>query len=427
MTAGGWAGETEGMKDGSQPQPWHCLPFIEGATYGLELVYPYETECRVVHDAAGVRFDFDYAGEPGGVLSGGEFIFFNAPGKPQFYLFNTRIDIQAPPGHVLRTEPHPRFFTDPTGTAPLALIGNVQSEWYPRMLFVVFKVPPPGGRHVFRKGEPFAQVVFVPHRAEYSLRAFSPDEEAARRDLDDSISLLRSQIARREWRDPDGNRFNDHYKVLSRAFTEGGMDGVRRAVDAAREERAGALPATLDGCLAAGEALIARDEYDQAKSVYAHALSLAPDHPAALRQMGICLACTGGPAAGLRLMERAAQLEPSNPDHPAALGRMLTLLGRHRDAEGAYRAALRAGGPKLNLLNALAVALANQGRLDEALAACRSSLAVKPHPQAHEMIGTILAHQRRHAAARAAYDAALALDPAYEPARKALARLPRES
>ena len=120
MKSGGWGGSTEGMVDGSQPQPWHCLPFVEASTYGLELVYPYETECQVVNDTDGIRFEFDYSNEPGGILSGGEFIFFNSDGPPDFYLFNTRIDVRAPAGHVIRTEPHPRFFTDRTQTVPAA-------------------------------------------------------------------------------------------------------------------------------------------------------------------------------------------------------------------------------------------------------------------------------------------------------------------
>ena len=43
----GWGGERQPRKDGSMEQAWHCLPFSEGARYGIELVYPYENELRV--------------------------------------------------------------------------------------------------------------------------------------------------------------------------------------------------------------------------------------------------------------------------------------------------------------------------------------------------------------------------------------------
>src|SRR5271167_499447 len=99
-----WGGPPEKMEDGSEPQPWHCLPFVEGSTYGLELIYPYETECQVVHDGATIRIDFDYANEPGGGLSDSEFKAFSPVRAAKYYLFNTRLDLQPPPGHVLRTE-----------------------------------------------------------------------------------------------------------------------------------------------------------------------------------------------------------------------------------------------------------------------------------------------------------------------------------
>ena len=53
---------------------------------------------------------------------------FTEPRLPQFYTFATSIDIQAPPGYVLQIQPHPRFFTDTTGTVPLSLIGQVDNR-----------------------------------------------------------------------------------------------------------------------------------------------------------------------------------------------------------------------------------------------------------------------------------------------------------
>jgi hypothetical protein len=360
MRVGGWSGADEGMVDGSQPQPWHCLPFVEASTYGLELVYPYETECQVVSDEQGVRFEFDYSSEPGGILSGGEFIFFNSAGPPEFYLFNTRIDLQAPAGHVVRTEPHPRYFTDRTRTFPLALIGHIQSEWYPRKLFVVFKVPPVGSRHVFTKGEPFAQVVFVPQRVVYNTVPFDTQEEQARRELETAIESTRSLIASNEWSNPTGAKFNDHYKVLARAFKEEGMAGVRQIVDRALAERKNSLPSTIAECLARGEDLVGQQQFDEAKPVYAHVLQREPNNSIAMRQLGICIACSGAPAAGLSLMTQALSLAPQNLVHHAALGQMLRLLGRHAEAEAAYRAALKLWPNDPDLLNGLNQAITSQ-------------------------------------------------------------------
>src|SRR5947208_596092 len=77
LAVGDWSGTSAKMEDGSDPQPWHCLPFVEGSTHGLELIYPYEVECQVVNDSGIVRFDWDYAKEPGGELTGAEFLLFS--------------------------------------------------------------------------------------------------------------------------------------------------------------------------------------------------------------------------------------------------------------------------------------------------------------------------------------------------------------
>ena len=68
----GWAGTAAKMEDGSAPQPWHCNPFVEGSTYGLELIYPYETECQVINDKGAVRIEWDYARERDSGASGNE-------------------------------------------------------------------------------------------------------------------------------------------------------------------------------------------------------------------------------------------------------------------------------------------------------------------------------------------------------------------
>ena len=43
----GWAGTREPRANGSREQVWHCVPFSEGAQYGIELFYPYDNELHV--------------------------------------------------------------------------------------------------------------------------------------------------------------------------------------------------------------------------------------------------------------------------------------------------------------------------------------------------------------------------------------------
>jgi hypothetical protein len=229
----GWAGGPEKMEEGVQSQPWHCLPFVEGCTYGLELLYPHETECRIINENWALRMEFDYRKEPGGKLTGGEFGFFAPRRAPKQYFFMPRIDIQPPPGYVVRIEPHPRYFTDTTGTVPTAMIAHLQMEWYPKLLFIVFRVPWPGQRHIFRKGEPFAQLLLVPHHLHYDMTPMSPVKAAERRELEKNIMTSRRTIATNPRQGADGNELDNHYKVLATAFARGGMAAVQENVQAA--------------------------------------------------------------------------------------------------------------------------------------------------------------------------------------------------
>src|SRR5438105_2713472 len=237
----GWGGSADRkMENNSEPQPWHCRPFTDGATYGLELLFPYDTEARIVNEAGVVRIDWDHRNEHGDAPKGNEFGIFNTT-PHQYYLFQTGVDLRAPPGHVLQTQPHPRFFTDLTGTAPVALIGQIQTEWWPRT-FVVFKAPPSGQQHVFRKGEPYVQIVFLPQRMTYKPTKMSPEEESRRSELQRGIANSTTYVSNNVWHNPEGGQFSNHYKILSRTFMREGVEGVEKAVREALDRRRQASP-----------------------------------------------------------------------------------------------------------------------------------------------------------------------------------------
>src|SRR5512146_1983800 len=60
----GWGGKPEPRKDGSHEQAWHCMPFTEGAQYGIELFYPYANELRVTKQNGAVVLDGDFGADP---------------------------------------------------------------------------------------------------------------------------------------------------------------------------------------------------------------------------------------------------------------------------------------------------------------------------------------------------------------------------
>lgn len=219
----GWAGQPARREDRPAPQPWHCLPFTEAATAGLELVYPFDTECRVTRENGRVCFSGDWAAEQ--KEAAGEITFPPfAAFAPDHFGFTSSLDIEVPDGYSLRVETHPRFYTDTTGTAPAAVPGHIQSAWWPRIFFVVFKSPGEGQEVVFRKGEPYAQIMALP-KTEYQVREMTPAEVEGRKSLEAKI-LRYSKHYSQTWIDHAGNPFETKYRQLAAAYAKGGLAKV---------------------------------------------------------------------------------------------------------------------------------------------------------------------------------------------------------
>ena len=425
MSIPGWGGPEGEKKNGLEPRPWHCPPFVEAAIYGLELIYQYETECQVINENGEIRFEWDYANEPDVKLGGEEFAaFFPRPAK--YYLFSTALDLQAPPGHVLRTMPHPRYFTDDTGTVPLSMMGHVQSEWWSKTLFVVFRVPQPGQRHIFRKGEPYVQILFVPQHVQYDALPMNAEEEAERRELERGISTSASFIANNVWNNPAGHEFKDHYKVMGRAFAVDGMAGVKQIVQEAGERLQKCLPRdkSIAQCLNMGYEQQMAGNFVEARTIYQHVVSRDPQNAEAWMRLGIVAACVEAPLDAIDLMKRAIAIRPQWPYYHANLGETLRRAGRYDEAEASLRASLQINPKNPDALSNLGVCLAHQGRADEALQACRAALAVaQPSPILHHRMGLALGLIGKPNDARASHEKALALDPGYADAKRAIGAL----
>jgi tetratricopeptide (TPR) repeat protein len=306
----------------------------------------------------------------------------------------------------------------------------VQAEWWPRKLFVVFKVPPPGQRHIFRKGEPYVQLLFVPQRVAYDMAAMTPGEEARRREMETQVDTAKTHISENTWHNPAEIQFGDYYKVLARGFAREGMAGVDAVVKEGMQRYRQSLPAdksVADALAEARQHLDAR-RYNEAKSVYTHVLERDPDNAEALSHLGIVAASIGRVREGLQFMSRAVQLRPNVSTYHSNLGELLRLLGRFPEAEQSFRTSIRLAPNDPGLMSVLGLTLAQQGRAAEGLEACRAALAIDPKSMlVHFRMGMIYAQQRQYPHARASYEAALAANPEFEPARQALREMPGQA
>ena len=171
----GWAGDQEPRVNGSHEQPWHCIPFTEAAVNGIELFYPFDEELHVTTDNG--ELVLSYPGRTAGDTAAAPFRSFGRT----YYTYQSLIDFKVGDGLAIKVETHPRFYTDRTGTVPIAVPALIR-HWWPMIYFVVFKAPLPGQTHIFRAGEPFIQLSIVSADDKIDLVEM-PEEEAAEREL----------------------------------------------------------------------------------------------------------------------------------------------------------------------------------------------------------------------------------------------------
>lgn len=138
-------------------------------------------------------------------------------------------------------------------------------------------------------------------------------------------------------------------------------------------------------------------------------------------------------AAAETAFRRAAELRPEADEPLAALGLLYADNSRYADAFAQFDQLLVRHSDEPSALYQLGRVAALSGqRLDDGVKALRRYLELPNHPagqptNAHAQfrLGDIFAHRGNVAAAREAYQAAVALDPNLKPAAEALARLPQ--
>ena len=210
----GWGGERQPRADGSHEQPWHCTPFSESARYGIEVIYPFDAELRVTKWRGKVRLEADWGPPPDPDMMWPPF----RPFGEDFYSHQISLDLMPPPGWAIRTEPHPRYYTDPSNTTPLAVPALVRSEWWPMMYFCIFKAPPKGVTHVFRKGEPYLAVILIPDEPDLELQPMDEGEAAQREMQARRLAANRDALAEgTRWISSTSTVFDGTYRHLFRA------------------------------------------------------------------------------------------------------------------------------------------------------------------------------------------------------------------
>jgi len=210
----GWAGQPEPRRDGSHEYGWHCMPFVEGAQYGIELFYPFDNELRVTRRDGTVVLESDWGPDPGSGINWPPFRSFG----DDYYSYQLLLDLKVADDMAVRAEPHPRFYTSAADDVPIAVPALLRTSWWPIISFVIFKTPPEGRVHVFRPGEPFMQLIFVPAEPDFELVPMD-EEEAAERELRSRrIYASRETLGKASmWTSSTNTVFDGTYRQILRA------------------------------------------------------------------------------------------------------------------------------------------------------------------------------------------------------------------
>lgn len=210
----GWAGQHEPRQDGSHEHAWHCMPFVEGAQYGIELFYPFDNELHVTKQDGRVILQADWGPDPDtGVL----WPPFRTFGEG-FYSYQLLVDLMVSEDMAVRTEPHPRYYTSDVDDVPLAVPALLRTSWWPMISFVIFKAPPEGRWHIFRPGEPFMQMIFLPAEPNFELQPMNEEEAAEREMRSRRIHASRDTLGKESrWTSSTNTVFDATYRQILRA------------------------------------------------------------------------------------------------------------------------------------------------------------------------------------------------------------------
>jgi protein O-GlcNAc transferase len=154
---------------------------------------------------------------------------------------------------------------------------------------------------------------------------------------------------------------------------------------------------------------------------------MQPDHADSLHLLGLLAHQSGRPSVAVELIRQAIQRNGRNPLYFSNLGTALRTARKLDEAVAAYRQAILVKPDYAQAHYNLAIILHDQGKLDEAVAACRQAIRLKPDfVEAYYNLGTALRLQGKLGEAVAACRQAIRAKPNFAQAHYNLANALRD-
>lgn len=180
--------------------PSHCKPWVDANSFGAVVPFPYAYRLTVegTEDLPRTRVEHAINARHRDVVG------FFAPGYFTLAL-----------PYYLRTEPRIGLYvtTLPSSDDDRPLVrGLIETWWYPKPLFLVFRRPQPGATVVFEYGDPLCVLLPVVCGPP-SVEEMSSDELAAVRDREAEYDEYLSDHPELRWTSAAGTGFSRRYRV----------------------------------------------------------------------------------------------------------------------------------------------------------------------------------------------------------------------
>ncbi|MCI0393955.1 MAG: hypothetical protein L0332_08400 [Chloroflexi bacterium] len=193
------------------PVPFHCKPWVDGQTIGWTLFYGYLTPIKVV-------------GLPGGLVrienleqlireTRQPLIFHQV--VPGYFSIGI--------GYTLQTSPGTASLLIPANQPPPRLelvVSVIETEWYPKQLFLVFRAPADGSEIELDYKMEMARVVPIPGQEAYELQQMTESELESVIEREEAY-VAEERVTPTRWVSAEGFEFTHLYKNWSRRYRQG--------------------------------------------------------------------------------------------------------------------------------------------------------------------------------------------------------------
>lgn len=194
-----------------EPVPFHCKPWVDGQSVGWTLFYGYLTPVTIT-GTAGHRLEVQNLDQLARETNQPHIISHFAAGH---FGLGSGYTLQTPPGWISLILPATH---SPPGLE--AVTGVIESDWYPRQLFLVFSMPPPGVTIALDYKMELARVVIIPRHEKLEAQPLTEPELTALRERE-AAYLAEEKTTDARWTAASGDTFTHLYRQWSAAYRRG--------------------------------------------------------------------------------------------------------------------------------------------------------------------------------------------------------------